>query len=117
MYKNNKGYIYEKIAKKYLIDRQYEILDENFISRFGEIDIVAKKNNIICFIEVKGRKDTSNGEPRESVTISKIKKIVSTAKYYLLINNLDDVYCQFDVVEIIWNDKKINLIENAFEEM
>ncbi|WP_326908947.1 YraN family protein [Sedimentibacter sp. MB31-C6] len=114
MYKENKGYFYEKIAKKYLKDNGYLILEENFKNRFGEIDIIASKNGILSFIEVKGRKNKEFGLPREAVTLSKQRKIISAAKYYLMLKKIDDIQCQFDVIEIILLDKTITLIENAF---
>ncbi|HCS10675.1 MAG TPA: hypothetical protein DIV40_04380, partial [Clostridiales bacterium] len=55
MYNKNKGFEYEKIAKKYLRYNNYKILEVNFISKFGEIDIIAEKNDRLHFIEVKGR--------------------------------------------------------------
>lgn len=114
MYKKNKGFKYEEIAKKFLEDNNYQILEQNFTSKFGEIDLIAKKNGRLFFVEVKGRKNTDYGFPREAVTSSKIKKIISSAKYFLSINRLDDIPCQFDVIEIIKDDRTINLIENAF---
>ncbi|NLJ58932.1 MAG: YraN family protein [Tissierellia bacterium] len=114
MYSKNKGYKYENIAKKYLISKNYEILEENFFSKFGEIDIIAKKNGRIHFIEVKGRDNTNYGYPREAVTFSKQNKLRATAKYYFMLKGKDDFFCQFDLVEIIISEKKINHIENAF---
>lgn len=114
MYLKNKGYEYEEIAKKYMLNHGYKILEQNFMSKFGEIDIIAEKNGIILFVEVKGRINTDFGYPRESVTMSKQKKIISAAKYYLFKMNRDDISCQFDVIEIILSEKSINYIENAF---
>lgn len=114
MYNENKGFGYEEIAKKYLVYNNYEILKENFCSKFGEIDIIAQKDDILHFIEVKGKKDTKMGYPRESVTLAKQRKIISTAKYYLMLQGKDDFMMQFDVIEIILDHKKINHIENAF---
>lgn len=114
MYSGNKGIEYEKIAEKYLSDRGYEVMDKNFICRFGEIDIIAVKGGRIHFIEVKGRKNISYGHPREFVTISKQRKIISAAKYYFLLKKQDDMFCQFDVIEIIAESGAINFIEDAF---
>lgn len=114
MYDKNKGFQYERIAERYLLKNQYTIIEKNFISKFGEIDIIASKEGRIHFIEVKGRKDISFGYPREAVTISKQKKIISAAKYYFLLIGKDDMPCQFDVIEIIMNNREINMIENAF---
>ncbi|WP_209511190.1 YraN family protein [Sedimentibacter acidaminivorans] len=114
MYKDNKGYQYEEIAKRYLLKNNYKILEQNFTSKFGEIDIIALKDGIISFIEVKGRKNIKYGLPREAVTISKQKKIISCAKFFLLQRKYSDIQCQFDVIEIILDDKVIEHIEDAF---
>lgn len=114
MYNKNKGFEYEKIAERYLQYNGYKILEVNFISKFGEIDIIAKKNGRLHFIEVKGRLDTEHGYPREAVTFTKQKKLINAAKYYFMLHGKDDYPCQFDVIEIILERKEINHIENAF---
>lgn len=114
MYNTNKGFEYEEIAKKYLLEKNYKILEENFISKFGEIDIIAKKGDRLHFIEVKGRKNTKYGYPKEAVTFTKQKRLISAAKYYFMLQGKDDYPCQFDVIEIILEKRELNHIENAF---
>lgn len=108
------GKSYEVIAKKYLENKNYKIIEMNFFCKLGEIDIIANNDNILVFVEVKARKDTKHGYPREAVTKSKQRKIIKTAKYYIMKKNLDDIQCRFDVIEIIYEDKIINHLENAF---
>lgn len=114
MYEKNKGFMYESIAKKYLLNKNYEILEENFISKFGEIDIIAAKDGRLHFIEVKGRKNIKHGYPKEAVTFSKQKRLMSAAKYYFMLKGKDDFFCQFDIIEIILEQNELNHIENAF---
>lgn len=114
MYAKNKGFIYERIAERYLLKNQYTIIERNFNSKFGEIDIIASKDGRLHFVEVKGRLNLSFGYPREAVTKVKQNKIISAAKYYFMITGKDDLPCQFDVIEIIMDKKEINMIENAF---
>ena len=114
MYDKNKGYEYERIAERYLIKNQFTIVERNFISRFGEIDIIAEKDGRLHFIEVKGRKNLSFGYPREAVTWAKQRKLINAVKYYFMLTDRDDVPCQFDMIEIIMENKEINMIENAF---
>lgn len=114
MYDKNKGFEYEKIAEKYLLENGFIITYKNFFCRFGEIDVIAEKNGVIHFIEVKGRLNTKYGYPREAVTAYKQKRIISAAKYYLMQKGNDDIFCQFDVVEIIQEENRINIVENAF---
>ena len=104
---------------KTLISRGYKILERNFRSRLGEIDIIAKDGDCIVFIEVKTRKNNVFGNASEYVTYSKQKKIIKTAKYYL--KGMLDVEIRFDVAEVYYqkiNDTlkvtNINYIKNAF---
>lgn len=86
----------------------------NFFCKFGEIDIIASKDDILVFVEVKARKNIIYGYPRESVTTSKQRKIIKTARYYIMKKKYENVQCRFDIIEIIYEDKIINHIENAF---
>ncbi|ONI44191.1 YraN family protein [Candidatus Epulonipiscioides gigas] len=108
------GTKYEQFAQKYLIEKNYKILETNFKIRTGEIDIIAKDNEYFVFFEVKYRTRQIYGLPKEAVTRAKQKNIISVAKYYLFSRKLD-VFCRFDVIEI-FGDESINHIENAFWE-
>ena len=114
MTQNNRavGTRYENIASDFLTACGYSLLERNFRSRIGEIDIVASENDCICFVEVKYRKDLSSGFPAEAVTKTKQKKIIQTANYYLMTHPFAGSLIRFDVVEIVGD--KIRLIRNAF---
>ncbi len=73
----------EQIAINYLNTEKYQILKSNFHSRFGEIDIIAQKENTIIFIEVKTRTSNTFGTPEESLTPQKRRKIIKTALTFL----------------------------------
>lgn len=109
-----KGRVGESIALRYLIDNRANILATNYRINSGEIDIIAKINEELVFIEVKSRTNIKFGYPAEAVDYRKIRKIVNTAKYYISKNNLNNVPIRFDVIEIYLKDKKINHIVNAF---
>lgn len=108
----------EDLARKYIEEKGYSLLEQNFLCKLGEIDLIAKDNNYICFIEVKTRYSQKYGSPLESITPSKQKKIYRTAQYYICINNIHKSYFRFDAIEVIisTNGKNpyINLIKNAF---
>ena len=111
-----KGRLGEKLAVDYLKSSGYDILDMNYHSRFGEIDIIAAHNRFIVFVEVKLRKENSLVSPSESVIKSKQRKIIKTAVQYLF-KNQTQLQPRFDVIEIkITKDKyeSINHIKNAF---
>ena len=80
----------------------------------GYLSILGVINDELVFIEVKSRTNIKFGYPSEAVDCRKIRKIVNTAKYYILKNNLNNVPIRFDVIEIYLKDKKINHIVNAF---
>lgn len=106
----------EMIATDFLIKEGYQVIERNFFSTKGEIDIIAKENEYLVFIEVKYRKNTTYGYPEESVNISKMKKIVSTAKYYMYKHNISyDTPCRFDVIIMLGSE--ISVIKNAFFEL
>lgn len=101
-----KGNIAEDKAVKILQSLNYEILDRNFYSKFGELDIISKKNNIIHFIEVKS---SVNYEPLENITSKKIGRILKTIDYYNLKNNINSAW-QLDA--FVFRDKNYEIIEN-----
>ena len=108
------GSIYESKVCDLLADRGYRIIDRNFISRYGEIDIIAVKDIYICFIEVKYRKDTGSGMPEEAVSPAKIKKICKTSAYYMYSHpQFSGLQVRFDVASVLGED--ITFYENAFE--
>ena len=80
---NSSGKIGEEYARRLMQKQGYLILDANYYSRFGEIDIIATDRQYIVFVEVKTRDANCKGEPVELVTAVKQKKIVQTALLYL----------------------------------
>lgn len=89
----------EEKAVRYLTRRGYQILDRNFRSRFGEIDIIAKKGDELVFVEVRLRRSTAHGTPEETVDHRKQEKLRKTAQYYLLCNPTE-LQPRFDVLAL-----------------
>lgn len=108
----------EDICTENLMSLGYDILHRNFKCKLGEIDIVAKRQDIISFIEIKSRFSNSYGSPLESVTYLKTRRIINAAKYYILTYGYMNLNVRFDIMEVNFNykDKKyvINVIEDAF---
>lgn len=115
MNKRKFGIIGEKIAQGYLLNKEYEILETNFYTKRGEIDIIAKKDRCIIFIEVKTRTNLKFGTPAMAVNSIKKKHIKSVAKTFLHLHRLNNCEVRFDVVEVFINEGKceINHIEGA----
>lgn len=112
---NKIGKIGEDIACEYLIKEGYIILDRNFRTKFGEIDIIGKKQDIIIFFEVKTRSNIQYGYPYEYVDYKKQRKIINTAHSYIKYKNIKDMQYRFDIIEVYQQkETRINHIENAF---
>jgi len=113
-----KGDFGEETAKIFLKKKNVIILEKNFRTRSGEIDIIGLFNNLLIFYEVKTRKGNLYGSPAEAVTRSKINKIKLTSKFYMAKFNLYNYDIRYDVIEVFLNKdekvEKINIIENAF---
>lgn len=108
------GTAYEKRAGAYLEQHGYKVIEYNFQSRQGEIDIIAKDGEYLVFVEVKYRTDSHAGNPFEAVNRSKQRTISKVASYYCLTHGYGvDTPCRFDVVAVL--GEKIELIQNAFE--
>lgn len=110
------GNIGEIKSCEYLQSAGYLILEKNFRCAFGEIDIIARREDVICFVEVKTRASSSYGEPQESVNPPKTARIRNIASYYLGLKNLNSFEVSFDVISIKASGKKLHLqhFKNCF---
>lgn len=115
MNKRKLGADYEQQAAEFLQEQGYEILERNFRCRSGEIDLIAREGEYLCFIEVKYRAGSTCGSPLDAVGGHKQRQILKVAKYYLMKKGMTmDTPCRFDVVAI--EGKEITLLRNAFGE-
>lgn len=107
----------EALAQEFLKAEGYEILTTNHRTRYGEIDVIARHENVICFIEVKMRNVIEQGHPLEAITSAKMRSLSKAALSYLQTNQLWNNEARFDVVAIIvkMEDYQIELVKNAFE--
>jgi putative endonuclease len=109
----------ESLARLYLKNHGYRILEENFRNKLGEIDLIAQDGKTICFVEVKTRQSLDQGQPYEAVTPWKIRKLSQMATFYLKhkYHSLE-IPSRFDVISIV-HDKtgtpNIQHIKNAFD--
>jgi len=103
-YKKNLGQRGEIEAIIFLHKKGYQILQQNFYSHWGEIDIIGKKDNTITFFEVKTRIGDNKGKPHESVNAAKLAKLHRTIQYFLLQNDYKKYKLSLDVISIILNN-------------
>ena len=110
----------EDAALRLLSDKGYEILETNYRTPFGEIDIVARKADSIVFVEVKTRLTSSLGPPYLNITWKKKRHIIKNALCYLKRYGLVESFWRIDVVSVKLNDnyevENIELFENAVTE-
>lgn len=112
-----KGREGEALAVKFLKKKGYKVLEKNFRTRFGEIDIIAADHGTLVFVEVKARSGARFGSPMEAVGARKQSHLTLAANIYMEEHGIIDKSVRFDVVGILGNgtDTKIELIQNAFD--
>ncbi len=108
-----KGSEGEEIARKYLKGKGYRILDLNFQTRTGEIDIIALDHDIVVFIEVKSSTGRTFGDPLAWVPTWKQQRIVRVSRIYLLKKRLHDAQARYDVVAVD-PARRVCHVEDAF---
>jgi len=96
----------EDRVEKYLSKNGYKIIKRNFHSKFGEIDIIAKKGEVLSFFEVKYSKKY---DPIYRITPSKMKKIIRTIDYFFMLNNHDEEY---QICAALVTPLEIELLDN-----
>lgn len=112
---NELGIKGEIISLEYLEWKGYTILEINWRFKHCEVDIIAKHNNTLIFVEVKTRSTNYFGEPEAAVDRPKMKKMAEAATEYIERNNID-MDIRFDVISIVMKDSMpdIHHIEDAF---
>ncbi len=107
-----KGLKGEDLAVEILKKDGYKIIERNYRSPFGEIDIIARCGDTIAFVEVKKRDSKTFGDSLSSIDEKKKRRIVMTAMYYLKKERQDAKKFRFDVVGI--DEKSVKVVKNAF---
>ncbi len=105
----------ESLAVKYLETHGYRVLDRNFTTDIGEVDIFVTDEKTLIAVEVKSRLSLEYGTPAEAVGYEKVKKISQVTSQYIKKFRLFGVPVRFDVVEVYLKDRTVNHIVNAFD--
>ncbi|MHC1706832.1 MAG: YraN family protein [Bacteroidales bacterium] len=105
----------EEIARRFLAEKGYQILETNWRAGFHEIDIIARKGGFLVVVEVKTRKGKPLVEPEEAVDMNKQKLLIKAANKYIELNNVS-LETRFDIIGIIMQGEnyQVNHIEDAF---
>lgn len=106
----------ERIALRYLAGKGYEVVERNYRTRYGEIDLILRDEETLVFVEVKLRRGTGYGGPLESVTPSKQEQIRAIAEQYLAEAEPEYEELRFDVIGVLENPAapEIEHVEHAF---
>ena len=104
----------EEKAAAYLVERGLTVLERNYVHPYGEMDIIAMDGEYRVFVEVKCRRSTVYGLPRESVDARKQKRYYDGAMHYVQQQGLEQVPLRFDVIEVQGTEMRIQHLENAF---
>jgi len=112
---NELGKLGEELAVEHLAKNGYEILETNWTFQKAEIDIIARKENILAIVEVKTRSSLDFGLPQEFVKPKKIQLLVKAVNQYVVSNDLE-VEVRFDIIAINKENNQFNIehLEDAF---
>jgi putative endonuclease len=115
--KREKGAKGEQFASNFLEKNGYKVIKKNFnFSRFGEIDIVCEKDNLLVFVEVRSKQNPNTPDPINSINFGKQKNFRKAAEGYIYINKIENKDCRIDVIIVDFTVEPVNLLhlENAF---
>jgi putative endonuclease len=103
----------EDLAAEHLATRGFRILERNFTVKGGEIDLVCDDAGTLVFVEVRSRKGSRYGAPAETISATKRRRIILAARLYLLMRNIEDRACRFDVIAV--EGGEITHLTDAFQ--
>jgi putative endonuclease len=107
-----KGLRGEAIVQEYLREKGYRILERNYRFRHREVDIIAGKEELVAFVEVKMRSEDDFGRGFEAVSEMKKRNIISVARHYIQRHNLYDCNVRFDIASL--DGGVLHYFENAY---
>ncbi len=95
----------------------YRIVQKNYRCRYGEVDIIATDGNVLCFVEVKTRRDDKFGSPKDAIDDRKARHMLAVAENYLTTKGLSDMQARIDVVSVEVRGERFHceIIKNAVE--
>ena len=118
MQRKELGNFGEALAGKILEHKGYVILDRNFRTSYGEVDLVAKEGEVLVFVEVKARRSWSYGSGAEAVTRTKQQRLIRAALLYMFRRGWQNRSCRFDLLELELDKegkpRSYRLLKNAF---
>jgi putative endonuclease len=107
----------EERAGRYLAARGHHIIERNYRCKVGEVDLVTRCGEFLCFVEVRSRTEGDMGAPLETIGPRKQRRVARVAQHYLARRRLSCVMVRFDVLGITITPRGVfyEFVENAFE--
>lgn len=102
----------ESLAERFLKNKGYRLIAKNYVTKWGEIDLIMEEGKMLVFVEVRRRSSLKYGAPEESINVKKIKHLIKSALVYVMNTCSDKKMVRFDVVSIL--PGQIRHIPNAF---
>jgi putative endonuclease len=108
----------ESVAAQYLEKKGYRILKRNYRTSGAEVDLIAQKDDTLCFVEVKTRETDDYGLPEEFVDERKRRKIIRATKVFIGQKRYEDYFVRFDIISLLYRGDKVKIkhIKHAFED-
>ena len=107
----------EDATVRFLAAQGYRIRARNFSCRYGELDVVAEKDDTVCFVEVRMRSTAAWGDPSHTVSFGKQRRVVKAALHYMFQHDLSQRMIRFDVVSVVGRgtSARVEHLPNAFD--
>jgi putative endonuclease len=107
----------EDLAAAYLVRNGYQVLARNHLTRRGEVDLVCREGEVVCFVEVRSRTSRAQGGPEETIDRAKARRVVAAATDWALRNGGLDRAMRFDVVAVTFGEEgpEVRHWRNAFD--
>jgi len=115
---NYNGAMAERAAAAYMESHKYKLLDFNYYTPYGELDLVFQKKKLLVFVEVKARNINNGLPPRVYVNYDKQKKIIKASQIFIKAKRLENLQPRYDICEVYLENntiKSVNHLENAFQ--
>ncbi|NME35702.1 MULTISPECIES: YraN family protein [Fusobacterium] len=103
--KRVQGEYFENLALNFLEKKGFQLVEKNFYSHFGEIDLILRKDNLIIFVEVKERSNQKFGNGFEAISKKKLRRMFLSANEFIAINKLQNFNIRFDAIAFDENGK------------
>jgi len=102
----------ESIARAYLEKKGYDIIEQNYRTKYAEIDLIAKKNNILVFVEVRTKTNEQYGTPEETINQKKLRKLYSNANAYVGFKKWEGQFRIDAICIVLDSSKNVKRIEH-----